>query len=201
MVNSQKGSLTAANCNMKFLVTLCFFTWGSFQVVGGNLFGVSTPSMATISRTITTFTNAFTHLLSWYVYFQNIGDTKTMTEQFHTVVHWNFTFWMLWPALIAPMSKFLLCLETNMSLSNAIKNDQSIDVQLICDVDAVITNRIVRLLPCFWWECGKGNNRGCPYDDASYHITDLHVYLVKSWFKHAAWNMRCLVLHNYLATQ
>ena len=80
-ISTRKGSLTTT---LQILVALRFFACGSFQLVVGDLFGIS---KATVSRTVHRVAAAFARLLPRYVRFHEQRETEAMKVMFHAVAN------------------------------------------------------------------------------------------------------------------
>ena len=132
-ISTRKGSLTTT---LQILVALRFFACGSFQLVVGDLFGIS---KATVSRTVHRVAAAFARLLPRYVRFHEQRETEAMKVMFHAVA--NF------PNVIGCVDCTHIKIATPTVNEHEYvnrKNDHSINVQLICDADASVTNCVVR---------------------------------------------------------
>ena len=132
-VADRKGSLTPT---LQVLIALRFFACGSFQLVVGDLFGVS---KANISRTIHRVAAAFARLVPRHVRFHPQRETEAMQVVFHAVA--NF------PNVIGCVDcthvKIATPAVNEREYVNR-KNYHTINVQLICDADASIMNCVVR---------------------------------------------------------
>ena len=129
----RKGSLSVTQ---QVLVALRLFACGSFQVVVGDLFGCS---KATICRTVHRVAAAFARLIPRYVHFHQQRETDIMKVAFHNVAQF--------PNVIGCIDCTHVKIATPTVNEHEYvnrKNDHTINVQLICDVDAMIVNCVVR---------------------------------------------------------
>ena len=131
-VAERKDSLTPT---LQVLIALRFFACGSFQLVVGDLFGVS---KATISRTIHRVAAAFARLVPRHVRFHPQRETEAMKVMFHAVAKF--------PNVIGCVDCTHVKIATPAVNEHEYvnrKNDHAINVQLICDADASIINCVV----------------------------------------------------------
>ena len=136
-IADRKGSLPATP-TLQVLIALRFFACGCFQLVVGDLFGVS---KATISRTIYRVSAAFARLVPRHVRFHPQRETDAMKVVFHAVPVANF------PNVIGCVDCTHIKIATPAVNEHEYvnrKNDHTINVQLICDADASIMNCVVR---------------------------------------------------------
>ena len=132
-ISNRKGSLTTT---LQVLVALRFFACGSFQLVVGDLFGVS---KSTVSRTIHRVAAAFAQLMPRYVHFHQQRETGAMKTAFHAIA--NF------PNVIGCVDCTHVKIATPTVNEHEYvnrKNDHTVNVQLICDSDALIMNCVVK---------------------------------------------------------
>ena len=132
-INKRKRSLTPT---LQVRVALRFFACGSFQLIVCDLFAVS---KSTVCRTIHRVAAAFAQLMPRYVHFHQQRETGAMKTAFHAVA--NF------PNVIGCVDCTHIKIATptvNEQEYVNRKNDNMINVQLICDCDALIMTCVVK---------------------------------------------------------